>query len=76
MWTTKASNTSNAIKSPGITDQTSSKEATEQVNSHPTPENKMHAVEVLDFVFGRGSEKVAESQREERTGVVNPVSEN
>jgi hypothetical protein len=32
--------------------------------SHPTPENKKKAVNVLAAVFGGGSEKVANGQRE------------
>jgi hypothetical protein len=43
---------------------------------HPFPANKKKAVEVLTAVFGGGSEKVADGQRGERTGVVSPISEN
>jgi hypothetical protein len=39
-------------------------------------ENKRQAVEVLAAVFGGGSEKVADGQREERTGIVSPMSGN
>jgi hypothetical protein len=46
------------------------------IYAHPTPENKRKAVEVLTAVFGGGSEKVADGLREERAGVVIPVSEN
>ena len=43
---------------------------------HPISENKEKAVEVLAAVFDGGSGKVADGQREERAGVVSPVSEN
>ena len=38
--------------------------------AHPTPENKRKAVNVLDAVFGGGSEKVADGQKEERAKMV------
>jgi len=44
--------------------------------AHPTPENKRKAEEVLAAVFGGGSEKVADGQREERTDVATSMSEN
>jgi hypothetical protein len=43
---------------------------------HSNSEDDRHAVEVLAVVFGRESEKVADGQREDRTGVVSPVSGN
>jgi len=46
------------------------------IYTHPTPENKRKAAEVLASVFGGGSEKVADGQREERTGMVTPMSGN
>lgn len=45
-------------------------------NAHPTPESKRKAVEVLAALFGGGSEEVGDGQRQERTGVVSPVSGN
>lgn len=44
--------------------------------AHPTPENKRKAVEVLAAVFGGGSEKIANGQKEERTSLVIPMSDN
>lgn len=46
------------------------------IHAHLIPENKRKAQEALTAVFAGGSEKVADGQREERTGVVTPVSEN
>ena len=39
-------------------------------------ENQSKAVEVLAAVFGGGSERVADGQREERTRIVTPMFEN
>jgi len=44
--------------------------------THPTPENKRKAVEVLAAMFGGGSGKVVDGQREERAGVVSHVARN
>jgi hypothetical protein len=44
--------------------------------SHPSPENKTYAVEVLATVFGKGIEKFADGQKDERTRVVCHMSEN
>jgi len=46
------------------------------IYSHPTPENKRKAVEVLAAVFGGGSVEVVDGQIGERAGLVSPVSEN
>ena len=43
--------------------------------AHPTPENKRQAVELLAAVFGGGSEKIADGQREERTGLATSMYE-
>jgi hypothetical protein len=42
---------------------------------HPIPENKKKAVEVLAAMFGGGRYKVADGQREERTGMASPMAE-
>lgn len=46
------------------------------IDSHPISENKRKAMEILAAVFGVGSEKIADGEREERTGVVTSLSEN
>lgn len=44
--------------------------------SHPTPENKRKAVEVLAAVFGGGSEKIADGLIEKKTSIITSMSEN
>jgi len=71
----KGTNSSNVSKSPGIIDPYPH-QSHRASTYHPIPENKEHAIEVLADVFGGGSWKVVDGQREERTGVISPVSEN